>query len=117
MLGRRVWLKSALVAVASWLPMRRAKAQEGNSFNSAERLPQRNTVDLEDQLRNGLRVVTPGQLQFVRLVVLSVNQGRLPRAMVNFLYKWALERNPKVPFPYFQFAMRALARRRGVNLP
>jgi hypothetical protein len=29
---------------------------------------------------------------------------------------WAIEKNPSVPFPYFQIAMRALAARRNVTL-
>lgn len=74
-------------------------------------------VRLEDQLMNGLRVVTPDQRAYVNQIVSLVNQGRIPRAMVNVVYTWALKRNPKVPLPYFQFALQALAERRGVNVP
>ncbi len=75
------------------------------------------TVDLEDQLRNGLRVARPEQVAFVKVVVLQTENERLPQAMVNLVYRWAIEKNEKIPFPYFQFAMRELARRRGVMLP
>lgn len=75
------------------------------------------TVPLEDQLRNGLRVSRPEQAVFVRLVVRAVDDGRLPQGMVNLVYTWALEKNSRIPFPYFQFAMRELASRRGVTLP
>lgn len=95
----------------------RSKAQEGNSINSAERLSEQNVVRLEDQLKNGLRVTRPTQQAFIRVVVNFVETGRLPRAMVTLVYNWAIKRNPKVPFPYFQFALRALSRRRGINLP
>lgn len=74
-------------------------------------------VRLEDQLMNGLRVVTPDQRAYVNQIVGLVNQGQLPRAMVNVVYTWALKRNPKVPLPYFQFALQALAERRGVSVP
>lgn len=74
-------------------------------------------VRLEDQLMNGLRVVTADQRAYVNQIVSLVNQGQLPRAMVNVVYTWALKRNPKVPLPYFQFALQALAERRGVNVP
>ncbi len=74
-------------------------------------------VRLEDQLMNGLRVVTPEQRAYINQIVALVNQGRLPRAMVNVVYNWAIQRNPKVPLPYFQFALHALAERRGVAVP
>ncbi len=66
---------------------------------------------------NGLRVVTPDQRAYVNQVVALVDQGKLPRAMVNVIYVWAIKRNPRVPLPYFQFALRALAERRGVTVP
>ncbi|MGN6547052.1 MAG: hypothetical protein ACTHK7_18500 [Aureliella sp.] len=74
-------------------------------------------VRLEDQLQNGLRTFTPEQRQYVSQVVALVEQGRLPRAMVNVVYTWALKRNPSVPLPYFQVALRALAERRGIAVP
>ena len=74
-------------------------------------------VRLEDQLMNGLRVVTPDQRVYVQQIVALVDQGRLPRAMVNVVYTWALKRNPRVPLPFFQFALQALAERRGVTVP
>lgn len=74
-------------------------------------------VRLEDQLMNGLRVVTPDQRAYVLQIVTLVNQGKIPRAMVNVVYSWALKRNPKVPLPYFQYALQALAERRGVTVP
>lgn len=117
MLRRRLWFKSAIAGLIAILPLRRSPAQEGNSLNSANNLGSQHIASLEDQLKNGLRVVTPEQHQFVRLVVIYVDQGKIPRAMVNLVYKWALERNPRVPFPYFEFALRALSKRRGVTLP
>lgn len=75
------------------------------------------TIDLETQLRNGLRVARPNQVAFVKVVVMYTEQERLPTAMVQLVYRWALEKNSRIPFPYFQFAMRELAKRRGVNLP
>ena len=116
MLGRRLWLKSAAVAMLAWLPGRRSYGQQGNSVNSTERLGNRSITPLKDQLTKGLRAVTPEQHQFVQIVVTNVDQGKLPRAMVNLVYKWALERNASVPFPYFQYALTVLSKRRGVDL-
>jgi hypothetical protein len=116
MASRRFWIKVLAASMIGFLPRRRSQAQEGNSFNSAELRTGQNVVSLEDQLINGLRVTTPGQRAFVNVVVLRVNQGRLPRSMVNLVYKWAINRNPDVPFPYFQFALRILARKRNIAL-
>lgn len=93
------------------------QAQEGHSINSADRLSQSGrTVPLLDQLKNGLRATRPNQEEFLQHLVAQVDQGTVPRSMVNTVYKWALQRNPRVPFPYFQVAMRELAKRRGVTL-
>jgi hypothetical protein len=116
MTNRRLLIQSLIAGLAGFIPLRRLWAQEGVGLNAAERLTEQNIVALEDQLKNGLRATTPGQHMFIRLVVNSVNQGRLPRAMVLLIYEWALKRNPRVPFPYFQYALRVLARKRGVDL-
>lgn len=111
-------MATALVAgLLGLLPLRTGRGQQGVSINNAERLTERNVVSLQDQLRNGLRATTSSQFQFIGNVDMYVRQGRIPRAMVNLVYEWALKRNPKIPFPYFQFALRALAKRRGVLLP
>jgi len=94
----------------------KVSGQESNSRNLAER-SSRGQVALETQLINGLRVAFPQQKVFISNVVQLVNQGKISRSMVNTVYTWAIRRNPKVPFPYFEFAMRALAQRRGVAIP
>lgn len=117
MLARRLWLLTAIGAALAWLPGGRLHAQQGNSINSAEQLGERSIAPLSDQLIKGLRAVTPEQKQFVALTVAYVEQGVIPRAMVNLVYRWAIERNATVPFPYFEYAMRTLSKRRGVTLP
>ncbi len=99
------------------LPNSVVHAQQGNSSNSAEHLSDRSIAPLSDQLTQGLRAITPEQKQFVAVTVAYVDQGVIPRAMVNLVYRWALERNAQVPFPYFEYAMRTLSKRRGIILP
>jgi hypothetical protein len=89
---------------------------EGLDSNLAEQMLDLNTVELRHQLQNGLRVFLPEQQAFLNTVLVAVDTGTLPRAMVNMVYIWAIRRNPKVPFPYFEIAMRSLAERRGVSL-
>ena len=114
MLGRRLWLKTAAMATLAWLPLRQGFAQQSAGARGVNQ--GRGAASLTDQLTKGLRAVTPEQNQFVQVVVEAVDQGRLPRALVNLVYKWALERNPSVPFPYFQYALTVLAKRRGISL-
>ncbi len=88
----------------------------GFDANVAEQMLDLNTVELRIQLQNGLRLFLPEQQDFLDLVLVAVDNGQLPRAMVNMVYVWSLRRNRKFPFPYFEVAMRALAERRGVTL-
>ncbi|MFN3189574.1 MAG: hypothetical protein ACE361_03540 [Aureliella sp.] len=115
--NRIILLGLGLTVAATFLPFRSTTAQQGVRVNPAERLTERSIVALKDQLKNGLRATTPAQFAFINTVDARVKAGQLPRAMVNLVYDWAIKRNPRVPFPYFQFALRALAKRRGINLP
>jgi hypothetical protein len=88
----------------------------GTDVNTATDMLDLNAVELRIQLQNGLRVFLPEQQEFLDRVLLAVDNGQIPRAMVNMVYVWSQRRNKKVPFPYFEFAMRTLAERRGVTL-
>ena len=92
-------------------------AQDGLDFNEAERMMSFNTVELKDQLYFGLRTFLPEQQAFVDDIVARVDSGELPRSMVNVVFVWSRKRKPKIPFPYFEIAMRLLAEKRGVILP
>lgn len=105
----------ALVFAFTLAGVAQAQVKEFDA-NQAETNPGE-VVRLEDQLMNGLRVVTPEQRAYIVQIVTLVDQGKLPRAMVNVVYSWALKRNPKVPLPYFQFMLQALADRRGITVP
>lgn len=117
MLRRRLWLKTVVSSALAWFSTSALYAQQGAQFNRAERPTSGRITPLREQLTKGLRVVTQEQAQFVNVVVAFVDQGRIPRAMVNLVYRWSLERHSRVPFPYFEYALRVLAKRRGVNLP
>ncbi len=121
MLKRRSWVKAAFAllagsSVTSGLVSERAEAQEGFGNNFANSIDSMHLVKLEDQLRYGLRCARPGQIEYVQTVARAVDEGRLPRAMVNLVYRWATQRDTNVPFPYFQFALEELARRRGISI-
>jgi hypothetical protein len=113
-LSRRALL---LLTPLVFLPARATVGQQGHSFNNAEQLNStRRALPLIDQLRMGLRCNTSSQVAFLEVVVQKVEQGQFTQSMVNVVYKWAIGRNEKYPFPYFQLAMRDLAKRRGISL-
>jgi hypothetical protein len=121
MLIRRSWVKAVFAVLAGsgvsgGLVADHAEAQEGFGNNFANSIDSMHLVKLEDQLRYGLRCARPGQIEYVRLVSRAVDEGRLPRGMVNLVYRWATQRDTNVPFPYFQFALEELARRRGISI-
>jgi hypothetical protein len=103
---------AALVSMPSY-----AKSQDSFDINEAERMLTVDIVDLRSQLVFGLRTNLPGQVQFIDSVIAKVESKEIPRAMVNVIFVWARKRNPKIPYPYFEVALRLLAEKRGVTFP
>lgn len=80
-------------------------------------------VSLFDQLRVGLKAKTKADFAFIELVVLRVNQGKLPRKLVDSTFLWARNRYKSHPgssrlrpIVYFQPALVAQAKKIGVVL-
>ncbi|MCC6491933.1 MAG: hypothetical protein IT424_02810 [Pirellulales bacterium] len=80
-------------------------------------------VSLYDQLRVGLKAYTKADLAFIELVVQKVEQGKLPRKMVDGTFLWARNRYKDKPgahrlrpIVYFQPALTAQAKKIGVAL-
>jgi hypothetical protein len=92
-----------------------ARSQDGFDINEAERMFSYNTVELKDQLTNGLRVAFPEQQAFLDQVVAKVDSGEMSRAMVNVVFVWSRKRNPRIPFPYFEAVLRLLSEKRGIT--
>ena len=112
----RTWLVPFLgLATMGAIPMP-SSGQDGFQINEAERMMSFNTIELKDQLYFGLRTFLPEQQAFLDVVVAKVESRELSRAMVNVVFVWAKKRNPKIPFPYFETALRLLAEKRGVIL-
>lgn len=80
-------------------------------------------VSLYDQLRVGLKAYTKADLAFIERVVQKVDEGRLPRKMVDATFLWARNRykakptaHQRRPMVYFQPALTLQARKIGVVL-
>ncbi|MAT69160.1 MAG: hypothetical protein CMJ58_06505 [Planctomycetaceae bacterium] len=80
-------------------------------------------IALRDQLRVGLYAFTKADMQFINLVVLRVQQGVLPRSLVDSTFLWARQRTRttdgryrKRPIVYFQPALTLRAKQLGITL-
>lgn len=80
-------------------------------------------ISLYDQLRVGLKAVTKADLAFIDLVVIRVEDGTLPRPLVDSTFLWARQRvatrSTKYfnrPIVYFQPALVLRARALGIKL-
>jgi hypothetical protein len=80
-------------------------------------------ISLRDQLRTGLKAFTKADFAFIDLVVLRVDQGVLPRSLVDSTFLWARAKvqtqRPQYrqrPMVYFEPALRMRARKLGIPL-
>lgn len=78
----------------------------------------RDVADLQEQLQSGLKARLPREFAFIRRVVTFVKNDQLPVDLVTSTMQWARKKAGlrKYPFPYFEFALRKLAKKRGVQL-
>jgi hypothetical protein len=103
---RRCWLRwfAGLVSVAVFAVSNR---QAGGDEKKA---------DLNETLRSVLKCRRAEEFAFVESVANKVNQGDLPKDMVLSMMKWATERRPEFPFPYFKEGIKLRAAKIGVQL-
>ena len=73
-------------------------------------------ADLQDQLESGLKARLPNEFQFIAIVVQRVTDRDLSVGEVKSVFQWARRKNKKVPYPYFERAMRIIAAQKGVAL-
>jgi len=100
--GVVLWLAFACVVLS--LTSERAVAQE-----SALR------ITLKDQLEKGLQARRPQEFAFIAHVVSRVEEGSLPRSLVDSTFLWARSKRP-YPFPYFERGLKVRAKKAGINI-
>jgi hypothetical protein len=105
-----------LVFALVLLAARCAAAQD--NFQSLATEPQGGVIiaDLEEQLTAGLKIRREEEERFVAAVLQLVEEKRLPVSMVKSVFHWARRKNAKVPYPYFERAMRLTAAKIGVEI-
>lgn len=105
-MNRRLWLR-VTVSVA------------GSLVFAGLRGEARGTVpldNLKETLRAALRCRRDEEFEFVDHVALKVEEGKLPLDLVLSMLKWARERRPDFPFPYFKEGIKRRAAAFGVDL-
>ena len=117
----RAWtLLLPILTLANLLPHRQGAVGQQPSGTSA----QGRQLSLADQLRVGLKVKTKADQGLIAAVVKAVEEGRLPRALVDSTFLWARERAQRRskrrelrPIVYFQPALVLRAKKLGLKLP
>ena len=96
-----------LITMVSVLAIGLAQAQVMTSGGVTE-------PTLKQQLKFGLLARTPSENAFIDEVVEKVDQGDLPRSLVNSTFLWARRKQP-YPMPYFEQALKARAKQAGID--
>jgi hypothetical protein len=73
------------------------------------------STSLRKTLEAGLKARRPEEFAFLALVSRKVDEGVLPRSLVESTFFWA-RRQGRTPFVYFQSGVRLRAKRIGVVL-
>ena len=72
---------------------------------------------LNETLVNSLKATLPEQQKFIKNVVEKTDEGKLDKALVFAVMRYAQRRNAQFPFPFFEKAIRYQASKKGVALP
>ncbi|SRR5260221_14791237 len=73
------------------------------------------TPKLKDTLEKGLKARLQSEFAFIKTVVEKVDDGTLPRSIVESTFLWA-RRKPVHAFEYFQEGLKVRAEQIGVTL-
>ena len=71
--------------------------------------------DLKTTLEKGLKARRPVEFAFLADVAARVEDGRLPKRLVDSTFLWARQKHD-YPFPYFERGLKLRARRLGIAL-
>lgn len=121
---RAIWSAALVAAVGIAAIVASAGAQQPVPATPTTRvLRPDEKLTLYDQLRIGLKAATKADMEFIDRVVLRVNEGVLPRKLVDAVFLWARNRyktrpaeSRLRPIVYFQPALEAQAKKLGVTI-
>lgn len=118
MLYRRLFLAGLLTAFPTAVAARLAHAADpsttDNPIGNGGGLP--SSFDLKKQLETGLKARKPTDFAYIADVVTKVENGTIPRKLVDQAFLYARGRSKKYPLVYFQFSLKELSRKTGISL-
>jgi hypothetical protein len=71
--------------------------------------------DLKTTLEKGLRARRPVEFAFIAQVMELVDDGTLPRSVVESTFLWARKKRP-YPYPFFEQGLKERAKKLGISL-
>ncbi|WP_146517283.1 hypothetical protein [Rubripirellula amarantea] len=107
----RIWLSLGLLIVCVGQCHAQITASQVSSGTGSR------SATLEEQLVNRLRASAEDQRNYLKYVVKQVELGKIDVKLVVGIERYALRRNPSLPFPFFERAFRYEASRRGLTVP
>lgn len=99
----------AILLAAGWCSLVAAPPVVPPSLGNTKNL------DLKQQLEKGLKARRPIEFDYVAKVVTLVENGTLPRTLVDSTFGYA-RRQPR-PLQYFEFALQFRAKKIGIDVP
>ena len=75
-----------------------------------------NSNALREMLTKGLKATRDEEKLYIDFVVRMVALNQLPVSYVYASFSYARKRRPDYPFPYFQHSLRALGKRKNIDL-
>lgn len=106
---RRRFMAALLSLLCVGKPGAQARAQTSANLETAAATTLRKTLEA------GLKARRPQEFAFIATVAEKVEDGTLPRSLVESTFFWARRKGP-VPFVHFESAIRLRAKRIGVVL-
>ena len=98
---------------ATWLfSIRPAKGEDGKTATAT-----RQVASLEQRLQAGLRTRTEVEKEYVKRVVLFVQQGKLPQKLVDSTFLWVRKNKPNCNYPLFYFKRVLELRGKALRIP
>jgi hypothetical protein len=107
-------LKSLLALLAIWAMPAVAHGASPSAVTAPAALAD-GIENLKKTLAEVLRARRPQEFAFLDRVVELVDQGTLPRSLVESTFNWA-RKKPRHPFQYFEFGLKARAKEIGIEL-
>jgi hypothetical protein len=110
---KRSYVAVVLMALACHQPLL-AGVQAATGVSAA-----RGTPDLKTTLEKGLRARRKAEFQFIDHVITMVNNGELPRSLVESTFLWARKEaaaKHSYPFVYFERGLKARAKKLKIQI-